>query len=59
MSLAGTVVVLNIPPSAGKSTLCRAVQSLAEARSGQHFLYMGIEEAARILDTVPGAYRCS
>ena len=49
----GRVIALIGSSSAGKSTLCRAVQTLAEARGGAHVVYMGIDTA---LDTLPERY---
>ena len=49
----GRVIALIGSSSAGKSTLCRAIQSLAEARAGAHVVYMGIDTA---LDTLPERY---
>ena len=49
----GRIIVLVGSSSAGKSTLCRAVQALVEARHGAHVLYMGIDTA---LDTLSPRY---
>jgi chloramphenicol 3-O phosphotransferase len=49
----GRIIALVGSSSAGKSTLCRAVQTLAEARTREHVLYMGIDTA---LATLPERY---
>jgi chloramphenicol 3-O phosphotransferase len=49
----GRIIALVGSSSAGKSTLCRALQEMAEARTREHFLYMGIDTA---LDTLPARY---
>jgi chloramphenicol 3-O phosphotransferase len=49
----GRIIALVGSSSAGKSTLCRALQAVAEARTREHFLYMGIDTA---LDTLPARY---
>lgn len=49
----GRIIALVGSSSAGKSTLCRTIQTLAEERSGEHFLYMGIDTA---LETLPQRY---
>ncbi len=45
----GRIIALVGSSSAGKSTLCRAVQGLVEARHGGHVLYMGIDTALETL----------